>query len=762
LHIKRKNSKIIHEEKMEKQIMKSILLVEDEALISLAESNVLRNIGYHVIPVNSGEKAVQAALENPEINLVLMDINLGRGIDGPEAAQQILSAKNIPIIFLTSHTEEDMVDKVRGITHYGYLIKNSGDFVLKNSIEMAFELFESNTFLTIQHELSLFLNSGSDLKQCLEKVLKTVIQFESIDSGGIYLTDHATGDLDLIVHYGLSPDFIKEVSHFTRDMPNVRLVEAGRALYGNYDDIRPLNDKTRLTEGLRAYAIIPVSCQGHLIAVINLTSHSYDFIPEKTRLSLETLALHIGGTLMRIRTEDALRESEEKYRNIVEQSMLGIGISKGDKITFANPALLTIFNYNDYEEFLGMHLMDLVAPSSKQKIKERIKILEEGNEPPPEFEYEILCKGGLTKCLLAHSTYLSLGGESYTQTTFQDITSRKNAEMALKESETRFKNFVEKAPIPIASVNLDGTVEFINRKGIDAFGYHHEDIITLSNWWPKAYPDMENPGQHAAAWLESARKAMDQGTDIPGGERSLTCMDGSVKTVFTYGVPISGRIFVIFEDITERKQAEQKITALLAEKELILKEVHHRIKNNMTTIFSLLNLQAGTLKDPLSVAALKDAGSRIKSMIVLYDKLYQLSDFSSVSISGYISSLIDEIIKNFPNSNIVTMEKIIEDFDLDLKRLQIIGIIINELLTNIMKYAFTGRKEGKIKISVSLKSPVITIIIEDNGCGMPESVDFMNTTGFGLKLVNLLIGQLNGHIHIERIDGTRIIIEFDQ
>jgi PAS domain S-box-containing protein len=122
---------------------KKILLVEDEAIIALGEAETIRRFGYDVIIGNSGEDAVKIALGDTAVGLILMDIDLGKGIDGTEAARRILSERDVPIVFLTSHSEKEMVEKVRGITRYGYVIKNSGDFVLQSSIEMAFELFEA-------------------------------------------------------------------------------------------------------------------------------------------------------------------------------------------------------------------------------------------------------------------------------------------------------------------------------------------------------------------------------------------------------------------------------------------------------------------------------------------------------------------------------------------------------------------------------------------------------------------------------------------
>jgi two-component sensor histidine kinase/HAMP domain-containing protein len=214
-------------------------------------------------------------------------------------------------------------------------------------------------------------------------------------------------------------------------------------------------------------------------------------------------------------------------------------------------------------------------------------------------------------------------------------------------------------------------------------------------------------------------------------------------------------------EIRYRKLNEEKIRVLLNEKEIILREVNHRIKNNMNTIHGILTLQSYTMKDTASISALEDSASRVKSMMVLYDKLYHSPDVQNISAADYFPGLIDEIIECFPNAGIVKMEKNIDDFILDAKRLQPLGIIINELLTNIMKYAFTGRDGGSIVVSAFLKGTVVSIEIQDNGNGLPESVNFENSTGFGLQLIGMLVKELHGTIRIVRGNGTGIILEFE-
>lgn len=211
----------------------------------------------------------------------------------------------------------------------------------------------------------------------------------------------------------------------------------------------------------------------------------------------------------------------------------------------------------------------------------------------------------------------------------------------------------------------------------------------------------------------------------------------------------------------ERKRAEEKVRDLLAEKELILKEVHHRIKNNMNTISSLLFLQASKLTNPEAAAALKDSQARVQSMMVLYDKLYLARSFMEISFKDYLSNLVTEIVANFANRDMVKVETDIEDFIINTKVLSSLGIIVNEIITNAMKYAFSGRNEGLLSVSASIKDKHVTLIIEDNGVGIPEAVNIEISTGFGLELVNMLTKQLRGSIKIERQKGSMFILEFE-
>jgi two-component sensor histidine kinase len=210
--------------------------------------------------------------------------------------------------------------------------------------------------------------------------------------------------------------------------------------------------------------------------------------------------------------------------------------------------------------------------------------------------------------------------------------------------------------------------------------------------------------------------------------------------------------------VNQRLAAEAR--ADKEELDLLLKEVHHRVKNNMNTIISLLDLQAATLDDPAAIAALADAGSRVQTMMVLYDKLYQSTNVNEVAVDKYLPALVEQIVENFPNSGSIRTRTHSEEFALDPRQLSCLGMIINELLTNAMKYAFVGKPFGQIGVAAAMKGEMVSISIEDDGVGMPEAIDFAHSTGFGLGLVEMLTRQIGGNLRIERGNGTKIVLEF--
>jgi two-component sensor histidine kinase len=228
-----------------------------------------------------------------------------------------------------------------------------------------------------------------------------------------------------------------------------------------------------------------------------------------------------------------------------------------------------------------------------------------------------------------------------------------------------------------------------------------------------------------------------------------------------YATVIDDKNRALVIEIGERKQAEEEIKRQLAEKEILLREVHHRIKNNIASIGGLISLRLRSITNPEAMAVLQDAISRINSMRILYDKLLLSEDYKDVSVKNYVENLIDSVIALFPNNAKVVLDKRIDDFHLDSRRLFLLGTIINELLTNIMKYAFVNGDSGLIKITLTNAEQLVTLAIQDNGIGLPAGFDSNESKGFGLMLVKMLSRQLAGNFSMKNHTGTLCKIEFN-
>ena len=226
-----------------------------------------------------------------------------------------------------------------------------------------------------------------------------------------------------------------------------------------------------------------------------------------------------------------------------------------------------------------------------------------------------------------------------------------------------------------------------------------------------------------------------------------------IKYAACAGVPVITIIFLLVLWSWSLKRKVDARTRALKEK-----EVHYRIKNNISSVESLLMLQADSTDNPEAVSILQDAIARIQGMRLIYDKLLIMGDYWELSVKDYLCDLISTVIDIFPNRDMVIIRKEIENFNLDVGRLQPLGLIVNELLTNVMKYAFSGRDSGLIRISLIKSEDTITLTVHDSGVGLPADFDLSKSRG--LMLVTLLARQLGGTFTISNDNGTRSVIEF--
>jgi len=235
--------------------------------------------------------------------------------------------------------------------------------------------------------------------------------------------------------------------------------------------------------------------------------------------------------------------------------------------------------------------------------------------------------------------------------------------------------------------------------------------------------------------------------------------------VFIYGVPVvvEGKkiaMYAIYMDITDRIQAENRIKQSLKEKELLLAEIHHRVKNNLAVITGLLELQQHSIESEEAKDALRDSQMRINSMALIHEKLYQHDTLSDIDFGVYIKELIDVIVKSHTEKEKTVGIKMKSDpVQLPITKAIPCGLIINEIVTNSMKYAFPeSHKNPRIEATLTMKENMATIQISDNGVGLPKPFEEIGKGSLGTLLIRTLISQLDANLEVDGSDGTFIQI----
>ena len=339
-----------------------------------------------------------------------------------------------------------------------------------------------------------------------------------------------------------------------------------------------------------------------------------------------------------------------------------------------------------------------------------------------------------------------------------DITERKRAEEALRESEEKFRVLAETSPTAIFLFQGEMII-YANPATERLFGYSAEELLQM-RFWDWAHEDFRE-------MVRASGLARQRGEAVPGRyeSRFVTKAGEDRWLVVSAGlIEYHGRPAGVasFLDITEIKRIEVQLRDSLAEKELLLKEVHHRVKNNLQVISTLLDLQADTIHDDVLQKSLKDCQDRIKAMALIHEKLYESSDLARIDFWEYIEGLVGHLLSSYVDDpQRIVMKVDVGDIQMGIDRAIPYGLIINELVSNAIKHAFPNGRSGEIAISLRADDGGgLTLTVADNGVGLPPGLDFRNTETLGLQLVNLLTKQLQGELSLVNDGGATITIRF--
>lgn len=513
---------------------------------------------------------------------------------------------------------------------------------------------------------------------------------------------------------------------------------------GNYIPVEAIGQNLRDVQGVNGIVVTtrPLTQQKIVEKALRkserLLADIIDFLPDAT------FAVDHDGKII------AWNQAIEKMTDASTEDMIGKG------------------NYEYAIPYYGERrpvLIDLIGEDDKEVHSKYDYIRKDGNTLKAEVFVPSVYGGKGAYLWTTASPLLDSEGKQYGAIeSVRDITERKKAEFALKRSEERFRAVAESAVDAIVTTDVEGKVLFCNESLRSIFGYKRGEVIgkSLTVIMPERFrkdyinglKKFKTSGEHSRVGrtLKTIGLKKD-GTEFPF-EMSLATWKSGKRTFFTS----------IIRDITEREKAENQIVQSLQEKEILLKEIHHRVKNNLQIISSLLDLQETYVKEnETAVNVLKESQNRVLSMAMIHEMLYQSKDLSQINFSDYLRNLVTSLFHTYGVENKIDLMITVEDYFFNVETAVPMGLIISELVSNSLKYAFPDGRCGELSISIEYEDNDFQLIISDDGIGFPEDVDFKRVnSSLGLQLVNSLVNQLDGTIELDRSHGTRFIIKFKE
>ena len=513
---------------------KTILLVEDDAIIALVEKRILQRNGFHVLSVNSGEKAVEMVGADSEVDLVLMDINLGPGIDGTEAAQLILRQRDVPVVFLSSHTDPAVVEKTEGITSYGYIVKNSGETVLIASIKMAFRLFDAKLRERTHEQMH---------RRLFETMVQGVV-YQSTD--GTIIDANPAAERIL----GLSLD---QMRGRTSSDPRWKAIREDGSEYTGSD--HPSMAALRTGQPVRG-AVMGVyhpQCDRYVWIRINATPlyEQEDSEPHQVYTTFEDISEQ-REVLLALENERALMD-------VIFDTVPGLVFlyDENGRLARWNGQHEFLTGYTQ-QELSGFHFLNWFSGSEEDErvISESVaRTLSQGEA---QAEATIQLKDGRRAPMLFAVRSLELNGARCFAGIALDVSERNTIMQALESEKARFEYLFQNSPLAVAILDTEERVFDCNRRFEDQFGYPCEQAVgrTIDSLIvPQGMEEDARAVSQEVLWVTAPVRR----------ETRRKRQDGSVIDVEVAGMPmrIDGKdyAYAIYQNISERKQMERELVA---------------------------------------------------------------------------------------------------------------------------------------------------------------------------------------------------------
>ncbi len=697
---------------------------------------------------------------------------------------------------------------------YKHVMLESGDRIL--AFEDITERSRTEEMVLAQRDLSIALSATSDLHEAMRLCIDMSLKGAGMDAAGIYLS-HVDSGLRLEAYKGISDAIAGRMSHLQYNWLEEHSIRQQLPLYLEVGEMPPEFSCLATDEGLLSAAIIPICHEGRVIGCFTAASRKSSVIDRSLRNHFEALAAQIGSAIARIRAEYALKKAHGELERRVSERTVELwksweqliaqykGIPVPTYTWQASGDDLLLVNFNDAAEMITQgRIVDFVGVTARDLYKHEPEIMHDLHRcfnEKTNFDRDMVYtyKGtGETKYLSVKYAYVP---PDLVIVHTVDITDRKRAEEVLQETHEKLEAQVRERTAELVAANEELRREIAERKRAQDASRRIEERLrsTLSSihdlvfvldregrfvdhYQPQGQTDllylppekfMDKSFRDVlpvslASMLEDALRAvattgrvqeMDYSLNLRGEERWFSAKMSELRDDSGHFAGVTA----VVRDITERKQALEQLRASLEEKEVLLREIHHRVKNNLQVIQSLLHLQAKHMHERPHLDVFKDMEGRVYSMAMAHERLYRSDNLAVINIAQYFADLVEHLM--ISNAGLHPRVKVVKEIDgisLDLDTATPLGFILTELVANCLKHAFADGRGGELRIMLHSEDGTrFEMQVSDDGVGMPDGVDMENLKSLGLNLVRIFAHQLGGQVSITSEKGTRVSIAFD-
>ena len=640
-------------------------------------------------------------------------------------------------------------------------------------------------------------NRATEVQSFAEAATKLACELMHFDIGGIYLIDTDARYATLRYAQGLpktARDAIKKIPY--HDVPYNAILIDGNPLFAE-DYVSFLPQHAPL--GAASLASVPLYSQDTIVGALNVGSATRYTFSQAEKDLLIAIGNEVGTVIAKLQADEALKESEKRIREITDA--LPVVVYETDatgRLTFVNATAFDLYGYTKEELEAGMAIFQLIATADQERAYAVFRRRMSG-EDVGQIEYAGLQKDGSTFPVAIRAVLMRRDGAVVgMRGIIVDIAERKRAEERVKEHTHTIEILNHIVTEGNRAAGVQSFAETVTNLTLELLHFDvgtiylgDDDARRAKLRYATGIPDTaaeairEPPLDETpyAAFLVEPRPLFLDGHEVSRvphaaelGLKSLAVVPlyrydkiigafnvGSFKR-HTFSQAEKELLIAIGNEVgvvIAKLQADEFIRAALKERETLLKEIHHRVKNNMQVVSSLLSLQAAQATEPETIEILDESQRQIRSMALIHEKLYRSGSLAEIDFGDYVKSLVDDLLQmyNVPGGAI-TIAVDIENVQLGVDTAIPCGLIINELVSNSLKYAFPDGRTGDVTVALQCANGVHTLTVADDGVGFPADLDFRTTDSLGMQLVTALVNQLEGTITLDRTKGTTFIITF--